>query len=370
MIYYMYHLSPPPLPFDAPRFTRSDSDIHDLSPIPSRTVPAARVLDFTNTFEVLPSRPEKNGRHENTQPRLLLAGYSYGSLITTLLPPIISSIIPPFQTPLPGSAQAEIRLRASCLALQQNQIISDNMIAFHNTHTHSRGQSLHSDDALSSPKTRKSSGGVRMGGDENLRRASQESHRSRHSFSVETQEKVRKSVDRVRSIAKTKRSSPKRMNTQGSLASSHKSRGRAVSISSIESRSEEIIKTQEDTPLKEVPGVTKNLQTAYLLVSPLQGIVGSLATMWSSRTWKNNKDITENEMKLVVDPSLAIFGDDDVFVSAHKLRAWSQKLADAGNGTSSSLFQYVEIEGAGHFWHDHQRMRILQNEVSRFVQGL
>lgn len=209
-----------------------------------------------------------------------------------------------------------------------------------------------------------------MGGDENLRRASQESHRSRHSFSIETQEMVRKSVDRVRSIAKAKQSSPRRTNTQGSLTSPHKSRERTGSISSMKSHLEEVTKPQEDVPLKEVPGVTRNLQTAYLLISPLQGVVGSMATMWSSRAWKNNKDISENEMKLVVDPSLAIFGDDDVFVSAHKLRAWSHKLASAGNGTSSSQFQYVEVGGAGHFWHDHQRMKILQDEISRFVKDL
>jgi len=206
-----------------------------------------------------------------------------------------------------------------------------------------------------------------MGGDENLRRTSQDSYRLRNSFSLETPEIVRKSVDRVRSIVKS-RASPKRINTTGSFASSHKSR-RAGSISSIESPLEDSRKPEEPS-LKEVPGIGQGLQTAYILVSPLQGVVGSLATMWSSRSWKASHAIPENEMKLAIDPSLAIFGDDDIFVGVSKLRTWSHKLAEAGNVPGGSQFEYVEIEGAGHFWHDHQKLKILRDEVSKFVQRL
>jgi hypothetical protein len=369
MIYYMHHLNSPSLPFEVPKLGRSELEFHDLTPIPSRATPAARFIDFTNTSVNHPVRSANDSKILNNEPRLLLAGYSYGSLITTLLPPIINSILPPFQTPQPGTAHAEIRMRASSLASQQNQLISEHMLAFHNAHFHRRGRSLHSDDVLTSPKIRKSSG-VRMGGDENLRRASQESYRSRNSFSIETQEMVRKSVERVRSIAKSTRASPKRVNTQESLASSHRSRGRTGSISSTENPHEEGAKLEEAVPLQAVLGVAHNLQPAYLLISPLQGVVGNLATMWSARSWKITKPIPENEMKLVVDPSLAIFGDNDIFVSISKLRAWAHRMSDAGNGSDYSRFQYVEVEGAGHFWHDYHKMKILQDEVARFVQDL
>jgi alpha/beta superfamily hydrolase len=378
MIYYMYHLCPPQLPFDAARLRQSDSDLHDLTPIQSRVVPAARAIDFTKPHEKSDQVPGSGTRVANLQPRLLLSGYSYGSLVTTLLPPIITSILPSFQSPPPESAHAEIRMRASRLAVQQNQLISEHMLAFHQSHFHGRGRSLHSEDVFSSPKGRKSSGGVRMGGDENLRRASHESHRSRGSFSIETPELVRKSLDRVRSIAKSTRSPPKRVNTQGSSvsASSHKSRGRTGSISSTDSPVEDAVKPEEVAPLQPVPGIGDDLQTAYLLISPLQGVVGGLATMWSGRPWRSTKSIPENEMKLVVDPSLAVFGDDDIFVGISKLRAWSHRLAEAGSGSESgdgnrsSRFEYVEVEGAGHFWHDQHTMQILREEVSRFTQSL
>lgn len=358
MIYYVHHLSPPPLPFDLPNLNRSNREVHDLSPIASR----ATTIDFANAPQDLLD-PAKHERTINTQPRLLLAGYSYGSLITTLLPPIINSILPSFQTPKPGSAHEEVRLRAASLATQQNGLMSEHFAAFHAAHTHIRGRSLHSDDKPGNGKARKSSAGVRMGGDESLRRSSHDSYRSRSSFSHETQEIMRKSVDRVRSIGKA-RAVPKRLNTASSAASSHKS-GRPGSASSIDSPTETATKPEE-TISKEVPRIGEGLQIAYLLVSPLQGAIGGLATMWSSHSWKTSSTTSKNEMKLAIDPTLAIFGDDDVFVSISKLRAWSQKLAETGN----SQFEYVEVKGAGHFWHGHKQLKILQDEISSFVRRL
>jgi hypothetical protein len=72
-----------------------------------------------------------------------------------------------------------------------------------------------------------------MGGEEDIRRASHESFRSRSSFTIEAAETVRKSVDRVRSIGKPKspyspRKSPRRQNTRASFASSHREREEQV----------------------------------------------------------------------------------------------------------------------------------------------
>jgi alpha/beta superfamily hydrolase len=44
--------------------------------------------------------------------------------------------------------------------------------------------------------------------------------------------------------------------------------------------------------------------------------------------------------------SLAIYGDQDVFASAKKIRDWAEQLkADHG-----SRFASLEVSGAGHFW--------------------
>ena len=376
MIYYLHHISPPSIPIDLPQSTRSDPELHDLSPVPSQALPLPRASDpryvTAPVCSLTLGTPAIAGQEEtiqapNSQPRLLLAGYSYGSLITTNLPPMISSVIAQFQNPVEGSAHAEIRLRASCLAAQQNEAIQTQMSWLLNTHFHKRGRSLHADDVLHSPKLRKLSGGVRIGGEEDLRRASHDSHRSRSSFSIEAPEMVRKSVDRVRSIGKTKRFSPRRQNTHGSRVSSHKSGGDG-SQSSFENISpiDETAKTEKGVVYKEVAGIGDGLQMAYLLVSPLQGLVSHLVTLWSARSWKGT--IPDHEMKLVVDPTLAIFGDDDVFVSIKRLRSWAERLIEASKG--SGQFRYAEVSGAGHFWQDFEAVKTLQGEIKAFVQTL
>jgi pimeloyl-ACP methyl ester carboxylesterase len=96
-------------------------------------------------------------------------------------------------------------------------------------------------------------------------------------------------------------------------------------------------------------------------------MVNSLATMWSSHSGKGRDSISENEMKLAVDPTLALFADDDVFVSIKKLRTWAEKLSNAGKGGHTPQFKYTEVAGAGHFWHDYQAIKILQEDVKAFV---
>ncbi|KAK0113616.1 hypothetical protein ONS96_014471 [Cadophora gregata f. sp. sojae] len=373
MVFYMHLLSPLPLPAGLPAFTRSNPELHELTPVPSQAVSPPHFSDSqylapTSSADLLSSTSEKERSGVvNTQPRLLLAGYSYGALITSLLPPIISSIISPFQTPAPGSAYAEIRLRADCLATQQTQIINTQISALLQTYSHRRGRSLNADEILYS-KGRKPSG-VRMGGGEDLRRASHDSVRGRGSFSIDAPELVRKSVDRVRSIGKHKRMSPKRHNTHDSVASSTQSRpGSRHSLAT--SLTGEIAMIDDNPILKAIPGAVEGLQIGYLLVSPLQGLINSLATLWTSKCWRDKESISEHEMKFTVDPTLAIFGDDDVFVSARRLRAWSEKLRDAGKEEGKRHFRHIEVPGAGHFWHDREAIKTLQNQVRNFVRDL
>jgi pimeloyl-ACP methyl ester carboxylesterase len=176
---------------------------------------------------------------------------------------------------------------------------------------------------------------------------------------------VRKSVDRVRSIGKTKRFSPKRQNTQGSTASSHIVNGSQSSFENI-SPDERSVKMNDTVVCKEVPGIGTGLQTAYLLISPLQGFVSHLLTLFSSRSWKDQ--IPDHEMKLTVDPSLVVFGDDDIFISVKRLRSWASKLSEASKG--SGRFRYAEVSGAGHFWQDFEAVKALQEEVKAFVETL
>lgn len=379
MAYYIHLLSPPPIlppPVEQPRFTRSDSAIHDLTPVPSQSLPPPHIGDDHFLSSKQSSNviiKDLNGHMK--RPRLLLAGYSYGAMVTCSLPAILSSILAPFQTPEPGTAHAEIRLRAQNLATQQNEYIHAQIAEVLQIARHNRGRSLQMDDLLSnptSPRSRKVSAGVRMGGDEDIRRASHDSYRSRSSFSVETQERVRKSVDRVRSFTKASRfHTPRRTNSSGSWAS-FKSGDHGSNASLDRRKSDHKDPEETDNYIKEIPEILEEFQAAYLLISPLQGLINSLATMWTYKPAKEREALPEPEFKFTVDPTLALFGDDDVFVSVKRLRSWTGRLEKMGkeNKRNSLVFRYREVQGAGHFWHDHDALEILKEEVHDFAARL
>ncbi|RDL33584.1 uncharacterized protein BP5553_07952 [Venustampulla echinocandica] len=377
MIYYMHHLSGPrlsPSPIDQPVFSRSDSELPDLSPIPSQTVPPPHTSDprYNTTT---PGRPGVlgNGNIDGhyLRCRLLLGGYSYGAMVTSCLPAIMNSFLEPFQNPSPGSAFAEIRLRAEFLALQQNEVIQAHISSLLQSYGHRSGRNIHL-NGLHSPRSRKSTSGVRVGGEEDLRRASHDSYRSRSSFTIETQERVRKSVDRVRSLTKRVHLSQDRGDSDGAFASPHENGPRKSDSSGDEEATkstagDEETTTKEEKSIIEIPGIADEFQPAYLLVSPLQGMINNLATMWSGKPLKERRSIHENEIKFTIDPTLALFGDDDVFVSVKRLRSWVEKLMKSGKGGDGGHFRYREVANAGHFWHDHDASKILEEEVRSFV---
>ncbi|KAH8586867.1 hypothetical protein B0O99DRAFT_700497 [Bisporella sp. PMI_857] len=103
MICYIHHLKPPALPVGFPK---------PSSPVPSHALPEPHPREplspsFNRSVSTnIPAFNVEEGGHP--QARLRIAGYSYGALIAAHLPPIISSLISPFQNPLPGSPHAEI----------------------------------------------------------------------------------------------------------------------------------------------------------------------------------------------------------------------------------------------------------------------
>lgn len=225
---------------------------------------------------------------------------------------------------------------------------------------------------------------------------------------------------------------------------------------------------------------------AYLLISPLQGVVGHLATMsilpWGSSSGhtthshrssrrasrhshqahasvhsvfenseanghdskgrRGSEEVKEGkDAKLTRCPTLALYGTEDAFSSRKKLRAWAERLgrevsagkAQAGSETSrsttevyspvsdvsshsvgslgnalgirrqedfggmdgscvsvetghtkgirswgnkwdcgddTSRFRFVEVEGAGHFWHERGAVGALRKGVTGFVREL
>ncbi|KAL2258329.1 hypothetical protein VTK26DRAFT_8398 [Humicola hyalothermophila] len=225
------------------------------------------------------------------------------------------------------------------------------------------------------PKSPRRGVGLRVGGDEQNRR----SHESRRSFSAELEETVRHGVGEL--LAKTRKG-----HRQPQSGQSRQSRD-------LDRPTAEVSDSVPDH-LPPVPGRT-NFRPAYLLVSPLQGLVTNLATMsfpstlpgFSARMWhltsgRNTNETpqpgatdldgqarvvsAEAEAKLVQNRTLAIYGDRDGFVPVRKLRDWASRL----ERVQDSKFRAHEVASANHFWTENNVARRLQDAVRVFSQSL
>ncbi|MCJ1314635.1 hypothetical protein MMC25_008317 [Agyrium rufum] len=272
---------------------------------------------------------------------LVLGGYSYGSLITVNLPPL-EQILNPFHNPEPGVAAAEIRLRATHLSEQANR----------EARQAQRGRSekrIHDGGLLDA------SHAFMMGGEESEPGTRRRSRETRRSMDV-----VRKSFDRSRVKL-------------GLRSESHDT-------------DDDVLQTpgsQTEFGIGELspPPKPPEPRAYYLLISPLLPPVSSLATMFtvpkipkflrasnrlSSLSNQADKEALAVEIsdKLTKNPSLVVYGTKDFFTSHRKLEHWTRRLALQSN----SLFQYHEIVGAGHFWHEFGVERQMRGFVQQFLR--
>ena len=253
-------------------------------------------------------RDKYHGSAANIQ--LVLAGYSYGSLIASHLP-TPASILRQFQRASEGTIEAEISLRAVTLAAKWNQDAE--------LHRQARASDAH--------KLRPTGRvlAVSIGGNEKgSRRAS---HEGKRSF-----ESIRRSVDRSR----------------------QKLGLRLYSQSSDVSAS--VDEKHLDWP--EMPTV----QTSYLLISPLLPPISTLAMM----SLHPSSRATGCEEKFLSNPTLVIYGDSDFFTSHGKLRRWVEDLQDK----SRSLFKFSEIPNAGHFWREEGSERNLKSSIQTWTKDV
>ncbi|KAH8176759.1 prolyl oligopeptidase [Sarocladium implicatum] len=269
--------------------------------------------------------PEAAPTARPPHPRLIIGGYSYGSIITIQLPPL-EAILQRFASPLSGSAAAQIRLRAQHLATQFNEILGSAREAMLNHRNRSYGSTS-----------------LRVGGDEDSGTPRRSSDMERRSFSLEAEEKVRKGLH--------------------DLLRRHKDRPEdAHPTKSAANDQNEVLADEKLAPLSDltIP------RPSYLLISPVHGLVKHLALMnfWSSATSHSHSARLEpGEEKLVRNPTLAVYGTRDSFVSVSKLRTWSTRLSSQPD----SQFSAVEAENGGHFWVEEGVLLKLKTAMSAFV---
>ncbi|KAI0409797.1 Alpha/Beta hydrolase protein [Xylaria palmicola] len=266
-------------------------------------------------------RPPPRPRNRHQPPTLLLAGYSYGAMITTRLPPL-DAILAYFATPAVHTAEADIRLRAQHLAEAREAHLAD-------------------------PASPRRSLGVRVGGDEGGGpRRSRDAHHQRHESQRE--DRIRESVRHL-------------------LARARLVYGRSPHWSGAGEPEDRM-----DQCLEGVEGGVA-FQAAYLAVSPPVGLVTRLATLsladallpsWLGRPRPDESGAAPADDSLLSsNPTLVIYGDQDGFISYRKMRQWTQQLA----GRGASRFRYVQVAGAGHFWAEGDVIYRLRDAVGTFA---
>lgn len=359
IVTYLHHLTVP-YSSSPPSFTQSDPEIQDLAPIQSQGP-----LEITNG-----SSPGKHTSAGSSlggfeaPPILLLAGYSYGTLITINLDPSLLAILAPFQQPISGTPYADIRSRARFLANQQNEVIETGYSLLR-AGNHRRGRSLQLGEQMTNHKTRLSNSGVRMGGDEDIRRASHDLRGSgvRRSFSVDAPLNVRKSVDRIKSLVH--HGSPKRGLSYTSTPRDHDS----------DSNVENSNGHTHDRKVEPADSLGDDMKLAYLLISPLppDGMINNLASIGSFRPnllfGKQNHKM-EPDIKFTVDPTLVLYGTGDLFVQAKTFERWTEKLSricKSREPGSTMTFRYEEVANGEHFWRNSTAARELKENIRRFL---
>ncbi|KAG5931228.1 hypothetical protein E4U53_001884 [Claviceps sorghi] len=364
--YYVHFLDP----FSQPvRQDKEDADADTAAEEPTTTTTQPRSVSETSE-----------------QPWLLMGGYSYGAMVTTLLPPI-EELLSPFSSPEADSHAAQIRLRAQHLAEQQNLILGGMRAAMLQVPNPRHPERRHS-------------GGVRIGGEEGGRspRKSHDSHGPSR-ISLDAEDRIRRGVHdlvarrkaqhplhhwnwtltRSRSGgsgAELRDGEPRREQSASEAAAAAAAAaaggggggggGRGGRESPTKHPSGEHPSGEQEPQLQRLPTVSHFVcpRPAYILVSPLQGLVAHLATMSLLPSHSHTHD-EPAEKKLVENPTLAVFGDKDVFVPVGKLRTWAARLS-----AGSSRFTAWEVPCAGHFWTEEGVLQGLTERVGEFAGSL
>lgn len=121
----------------------------------------------------------------------------------------------------------------------------------------------------------------------------------------------------------------------------------------------------DDTRPATVGGNMPDLETRYLLISPLLPPVsfflnpsfGAISGIY------NPSAASSSDETLTTNPTLTVFGSEDVFTSASKLRTWAKKMQVASRGS----LEWLEVDGASHFWREEGVEDEMRQRIARWV---
>lgn len=266
---------------------------------------------------------------------ILLAGYSYGSLVLSSLPPL-QTILQPSQTAPAGTSAAEGVLRARRLARETIRDISGSQ---HSVPDRGRHLASNQTRTPSTGRPRVHSQTVTVGGEEtdpSERRLSRDSKDSRRGLSA-----AKKAVDvphRIKLRLVRSRSSSKSEHDPTSAGST----------------------SNEQTSTLRLPHVY------YMLISPLLPPLAhvlmpphSLGSLLGSRYDK----ASGSGFAQFISPTFVAWGTNDSFTSSKRLSAWVEQVGGKAPGV---LFD-VQIDGAGHFWRETGVLEQLQQKIVYWI---
>ena len=287
----------------------------------------AFMLSYISATQSRLAQEKSRGGNELTHPLLILGGYSYGSMIASCLPNQ-DLVLQLLMGANENSAEHEIQSRAEQMAADFAAYVRLSQQGSFN-----RGRrSLRATDAQ----------GTVVGGYDSEaanRRISRES--SRRSFDGP---RIRQSLERARQKLTTRSNSDRN-----------------------------VTEVDFSRPVANFAHPA-NLDTAYLLVSPLLPPVSALTTMFSTPSFERriadtkhfHKASSAKEEKFSTHPTCFIYGGKDVFTSSKKMKKWVEEL----RSRSESMFSSYETESAGHFWTEPGVSAILQANVSEWLLTL
>jgi hypothetical protein len=100
------------------------------------------------------------------------------------------------------------------------------------------------------------------------------------------------------------------------------------------------------------------LNIHYLLISPILPPISTLTALPFG-----SDDTDEDYLKKFQEgPALVVFGSRDVFTSSRRLVAWCEERRQA-----NEKFDWFEIPGAGHFWHERGSIEKVNQYVREWI---
>lgn len=306
---------------------------------------------------------------------LLLAGYSFASLVLCRLPAVFT-ILNRFKSAENGTAATEIFLRARTLATQHRKTIATRL---------QRGRRP-SSTSPSKPAHWRNQSHVILGGEE----SDLASSRRRHSRGDS-----RGSCEAIRELPRTIKSHMHRPRSGQFHLRTSSDREQEQQHNTVSSEPQKQLHQQQ------LQQQRQPISIRYLLISPVliplsttlvpPGIpfISATATTTTTATAGGGGGSTslETEEKSTAAgvfslqyPTLIAFGSSDTFTSSKKLCQWAERLAKdsaavaaATNTTATTphpvdaKVEWTQIDGAGHFWREGGVMRELQGNIREWV---